>query len=136
MRKPNIPTLELQSSLPYILLKNCQIKVLIDSGSEKSYISPKIAYNHYSSKIFDSPMNIRTATGTTTLQHALFVPAPKLFHIKTNLLLHVFHFNPKYDILFGMDTLRKLDLNAFWNNKLQDPSEPICLNSIAVHEPL
>lgn len=120
-RCSNIPTLELhnvdQTNLPYILLKNGQIKVLIDSGSEKSYISSEIAYNHYTNKIFKSPLNIRTATGTTSLQHAVYVPAPKLFHIKTNLLFHVFDFNPKYDILFGIDTLRKLDLNAFWNNK-------------------
>lgn len=106
------------NTLPYIILPSNNFKILIDCGSEKSFIQPHIAKQFYPSKITTENLTVYSTHSHSKLKHAIRIKAPKEFQMTAHLKFHLFKFNTKYDMLFGIDTLKALDLNAFWNNEL------------------
>lgn len=117
-----------QSKLPYIILPENNLKVLIDTGSSKSFVSDKIANKFYKDLIKKDPFKISSAHGNSIQQYSTKIPCSKIFNLNNKLLLkfHIFNFHKYFDCLLGLDNLIKLnaiiDLN---NNLLITPSSKI-----------
>lgn len=118
------------SSLPYVYLPGTQIKILIDSGSTRSFISPSIAKKYYPKLITDDPFEIRTAHGSSKEKYSVTIPTPRIFNTPNKKLkFYVFDFHDKFQMLLGLDNLKTLECQLdFKNNKLTTPSTQINLN--------
>lgn len=68
------------NSLPYIQIPELDINVLIDTGSTKSFINPKIAFTHFQKKIRKDPFTIGTAHGQSTGKHSVTIPNSRIFN--------------------------------------------------------
>ena len=70
-RKLEIPKFELinpnskESKLPFIIFPENNLKVLIETGSTKSFIKPEIAQQYFKNSIKKDPFKIFTAHGTS-----------------------------------------------------------------------
>ncbi|KAJ8979844.1 hypothetical protein NQ317_007609 [Molorchus minor] len=62
-------------SLPYIVIANPPLKLLIDTGCSKSMIRPSIVHHYYPECIFRYDTKIKTCNGETTIQYRAEIPA-------------------------------------------------------------
>lgn len=111
------------SNLPYIIFPRFDLKILVDTGSSRSYISPKTAHQHFAKKLEPHEGIVRTAHGFSKFTHKTLVPCGELFnqrHLKLPFTL--FDFHDHFDLLIGLDNLQTLkalvDLNQ---NLLRTP---------------
>ncbi|CAA9993981.1 unnamed protein product, partial [Nesidiocoris tenuis] len=62
------------SELPYVLIPKSNLKILIDTGSTKSYCNPTIAENFFQNKIRKEPFIVKTAHGSSRGNFTTLVP--------------------------------------------------------------
>lgn len=118
-------TVEEQSPiLPYIEYPNENLKILIDTGSTKSFVNPAIANKYFKKNIQKDPFIIATAHGESKENFSTFIPLGKLFNQKElNLKFYLFKFNRNFDILLGIDNLKNLKANiSLTRNELVTPN--------------
>lgn len=121
-------TVENKSRLPYIVLPEHGIKMLIDTGSSKSFISKKVAAKRFKHLFQDDLLEIRTAHGSSVESHSIVIPNPKIFKTKGTMKLHVFDFHPYFDALLGMDGLKEMNYTInFQNHTLENGNSKIPL---------
>lgn len=118
------------SKLPYIILPELNLKILIDSGSTKSFINPKIAKHFFRNNIINDPFQISTAHGTSIEQFSTKISLSKLFRIRAEpFKFYLFDFHRHFDCLLGMDNLLLLQASIdFKNKKLTTLNAEIPLN--------
>ena len=103
-----------KSKLPFIIFPKNNLKVLIDTGSTKSFIRPEIAQKYFKNSIKKDPFKIFTAHGTSVENFSTTIPCPKIF--KENKLLKFYLFN--FQNLFGIHNLKLLEANIILNKNL------------------
>ena len=94
------------SRLPYITLPQLNLKILIDTGSSKSFINPEIVNKYFPNKVITDPFWVKTAHGTSKINFSSMVPCGELFKIpRLNLKFGIFKFHNKFDMLLGLENL-------------------------------
>lgn len=106
------------NSLPYILISEPPMKLLIDTGCHPSLIRPYIAEKHYPETIFSSNTPIVTCAGSREANFKAHIPIFKeFFPLDDKLEFVLFNFHNYFDGIIGIRDLRKLDLNIDLKNK-------------------
>lgn len=105
------------SELSYIIFPETNLKILIDSGSTRSFIDPNIAKNLYPNQIINDPFIVSTVFQKSAHQHSALIPASKLFKLpkNQNLKFYLFKFHNVFDGLLGLDNLKILQANLDFN---------------------
>lgn len=95
------------SELPYFIFPNSNLKVLIDTGSTKSFVKPDIADKFFNEFIKLDPFKIVTAHGSSIQNYSTLVDCSNLFHTKLKpFKFYLFDFHNHFDCLLGLDNLK------------------------------
>lgn len=98
------------------------MKLLIDTGSTKSFINPKIAHENYPNQILLEPFTVSTVFQSETHQHCADIPIFPEFKQNVNLKFYLFKFHNIFDGLIGLDNLKLLNAQIdLINSKLITP---------------
>lgn len=103
-------------TLPYIKIKNPELNLLIDTGSNISMISPEIASKYFPNSIYNINVKIKTATGCTNVNQAIKIPCFPEFNCKGDLDFVVYKFHNFYDGIIGVNELKNMNLNINLKN--------------------
>lgn len=90
-------------------------KTLVDTGSTRSFIHPKVARTLFPTLIQrEKPYLIKTACGESKQDETLTIKLP---HLKTNedFKFHLFNFHEDFDVLLGNDNMKKLKCSLDYN---------------------
>lgn len=105
-----------QNKLPFLISPDYNLKILIDTGSTKSFVNPVIAKKYFKKDIKKDPYHISSAHGTSFEQFSTIIPCSKLFNVKNcNLKFHIFEFHKYFDCLIGLDHLQHLKASVDLN---------------------
>jgi len=106
-------------NLPFVIFPKYKLKFLIDTGSTKSFINPKIAWKLLPKAIYNEKFIIRTPHSQSQHNFAANITLPKI--LNTNNLSHkfyLFNFNNNFDGLLGIDLIKTLNAKLnFEDNK-------------------
>lgn len=120
-----------QVDLPYIKIPNASFKFLIDTGSSKSIINPRLAHEKFEKYMETDPFEIHTAHRVSSHNYSVTIPLPREFNSAIRHKFYVFKFSDDYDVIIGIDLLSKLNaVLDFKNNifKTENTSIPIYFN--------
>ena len=81
---------------------------MVDTGSTKTLINPKIVKRYFKQHIQEDLFQIQSAHGITQHRYCANIPISPIFKHRTNHKHYIFDFNSKYDGLIGIDLLREL----------------------------
>lgn len=81
------------ANLPYIVIQNPPLKLLIDTGNMSSMLSPNIVERYFPENIYNDPTLIITAIGKKQTEHKVKIRAFKEFNSNINLNFIVFQLN-------------------------------------------
>lgn len=98
--------------MPYIYIPNINSKFLINTGSSRSLINPKLAHKIYAQFIFKENFNIQTSHNISFHDEVAVIPIFNIFRTKKSHKFYLFDFSDKYDGLIGMDLLKQLNAIA------------------------
>lgn len=101
------------SELPYVIFPEHNIKILIDSGSTKSFLDPNFVNKFYPNFISNDPFIVSTVYQKSAHQFSANIPSSKLFNLPyhQNLKFYLFKFHDFFDGLLGIDNLKLLRAN-------------------------
>lgn len=102
--------------LPYIKICNPPLKLLIDTGSTKSFLNPDLAKKYFENKITNSKFTVTTIFNKHNCNAIIEIPSFAEFKSNQNLIFHLFKFHNYYDGLIGIDNLRKMKINLNFDN--------------------
>lgn len=120
-----------ESELPYIIFPENNLKVLIDTGSTRSFILPEIANKYFKKSIHLDPFKISTAHGTSQENFSAKMTTSSIFNLKKpiDLKFCLFKFHDKFECLLGIDNLKKLNITIdLIKNVLITPTAKIKIN--------
>lgn len=92
----------LNSNIPFIHIPDMNADFLIDTGSTKILINPKLAYNYYQNCIYNENFNIQTAHNISHHDEISEIPIFLKFTVKDH-KLYLFEFGKNYDRLNELD---------------------------------
>lgn len=99
-----------ENKLPFFTLPDLKFRILVDTGSTKSFMRPSLAKKYYNKFIRHDPFEVRTAHGRSTEKYSVNIPAFDIFKSNQTLKFHLFEFHHFFDCLIGFDILQKLGL--------------------------
>ena len=102
-----------ESKLPFIVFSKNNLKVLIDTGSTKSFIRPEIAQKYFKNSIKKDPFKIFTAHGTSFENFSTII-CSKIFKENKSLKFYLFNFHNQFDCLLGIDNLKLLETKTLF----------------------
>ena len=107
------------SELPYIIFPEQNIKILIDTGSTKSFIDPQLAFNFYPNCIGNDPFIVSTVFQKSAHKFSALLPASKIFKLpkQENLKFYLFKFHNTFNGLLDLDNLKLLQANLDFNTE-------------------
>lgn len=87
------------SELSYIIFPEHNIKLLIDSGSTKSFLNPDLAQRYFSNFIQEDPFIVSTVFQKSAHRFSALIPASKIFNLpdSQNLKFYLFKFHNVFD---------------------------------------
>lgn len=95
--------------LPYIQINNPPLKLLIDTGSNKSFLSPEVVQKYYSNFPLNyEPFSVTNVHCTTNHQHTINIPLFPEFNSNMICKFYIYKFHNVFDGLIGLDLLEKL----------------------------
>lgn len=103
--------------MPYIEIEHPKIKLLIDTGSSRSIIKPRIVEKYFPNYIYESPVTIKTTLGSENVMYQANIPAFPEFNSNHNIRYILFDFHDYFDGVIGLDDLRKMNLNINLTNQ-------------------
>lgn len=95
------------SVLPYIHDPKSRLKILIDTGSTKSFINKNLAFKLFKQSINSEPFIVSTAHGESREKYSCKIPILGEEKIK----FYLFNFHQNFDLLLGLDNMKQLELN-------------------------
>lgn len=103
------------NELPYIYDPKTNLKILIDTGSTRSFIKKSIAFHLFKSTLKQEPFEVSTAHGVSKEKYSCKLP---LLGKKTT-KFYLFDFHKDFDLLLGLDNIKELKINLnFVKDKL------------------
>lgn len=117
------------SKLPFIICPDFNLKILIDTGSTKSFVKPSIAQKFFKRCIKQDPFQISTAHGTSVENFSTNISLSKIFKVNAKpFKFYLFDFHKYFDCLLGMDNLIALGaIVDFQHNVIKTPNADIPL---------
>lgn len=98
------------------------MKLLINTGSTKSFINPDLAEKYYSKFIFKKQFTVSTVLQISTYDFCANISIFNEFKHNGNFEFYLFKFHDFYDVLLGLDNIELLNANLdFQNYKLLTP---------------
>lgn len=96
------------------------LKILIDTGSTKSFIDPDLAYKLYSKCIQHDPFIVSTVFQKSAHKYSAFIPTSKIFKLpqQNKLKFFLFKFHNIFHGLIGLDNLKLLQANLDFDKGL------------------
>lgn len=120
--------------MPYVIFPENKLKILLDTGSTKSFVNPDIAKKYFKKSINKDPFQISTAHGTSTEYYSTVIPCSKMFKKSKDfpLKFHLFNFHKRFDCLLGLDNLKLLDAKIdLVKNELVTPNVSIKIHYLS-----
>lgn len=114
--------------LPYIHLPEINSNFMIDTGSMRSFISPRIAYHYFPHYIRKEPFQVVSTHASSKHDEVIEIPLFPSFNSNESHKFYLYDVDPKYEGLIGNDLLGQL--NAIINLKDQ------ILSTESVHIPI
>uniref|UniRef100_A0A1B6DI21 RNA-directed DNA polymerase n=1 Tax=Clastoptera arizonana TaxID=38151 RepID=A0A1B6DI21_9HEMI len=112
------------NELPYILDPKTNLKILIDTGSTKSFIKKELGFQLYKNTLNQEPFEVSTAHGTSKEKYCCKLPLLG----KKEAKFYLFNFHKDFDILLGLDNIKELKIKLdFTQNKLNTPDKQITI---------
>lgn len=105
----------IKSNLPYVVIPSTGDKLLIDTGSTRTLISPLFVETYFPDKIQKHNFTITTSHSTTNHDEIADIPINELFHDPGTHTCYLYDFNPQYVGLIGSDLLSKLNASVDFN---------------------
>lgn len=116
------------STLPYIQISNPPIKLLIDTGSMKSILNPKIAEKYYPQTIYHDPFSIKTCNGETMCRFKADIPLFTEFQTNKCTTFYLFEFHDYFDGIIGFNDIKRLGFYLdFTNNQMYNDHTTILI---------
>jgi transposase InsO family protein len=104
--------LQTQRQLPYIVISNPPLKLLIDTGANQSFINPNIVEKYYPNVPLNwDPFEVTNVHATTRNDYSVTVPCFSEFNHDDNITLFLYKFHDYFDGLIGLDLLDKWEAN-------------------------
>lgn len=94
---------------------------MIDTGSSKTLISPKLVELFYCDNVYNEPFAIQSAHNISCHDYVANIMLPSVFKVPIEHKFYIFEFHPEFDGLIGTDLLSKLEANIDFKTK--------CLNT-------
>lgn len=111
MQKPEVIELNCDTNLklPYIFLPEIQAKFMIDTGSTRSFISPRIAYHYFSEFVRCEPFQVVSTHASSRHDEVVDIPLPPTFNSDEVHKFYLYDVDERYEGLIGNDLLKQLD---------------------------
>lgn len=100
----------LTNKLPYITItvKNRKLNLLIDTGSDESYINPSLIKPEKTIQI--PPVKVTTISNQILVNKIINLHGFPEFKTKQKLLFHLLKFHKKFDGLIGVNIIKQLGI--------------------------
>lgn len=109
--------IQTQRKLPYILIADPPLKLLIDTGANQSFISPEAVQKYYSHIALDyEPFEVVYFHATSRSNNTITLSCFPEFNESDNIKLFVYRFHNYFDGLIGSDLLSKWESNIDFKN--------------------
>ncbi len=108
----------MQCNLPYIEIKEINARFLLDTGSSRSIICPKIAHKYYQNFIFNENFEITSAHDTSYHNEVAVIPIFQEFRVNDSHKFYLFDFSKNFDGLLGLDFFNKLKAEIKFGPKI------------------
>lgn len=95
--------------LPHIYLPEIDSKFMIDTGSTRSFISPKKANEYFAIYKQYEPFQVISTHATSTHSEVIDIPLLPTFNSNESHKFYLYDVDQKYDGLIGSDLLRELE---------------------------
>lgn len=105
-------------NLPYIYIPTLNAKILIDTGSTRSFISPHLVYQHFPNSIEQKHFEVKTAHGTSFHNEIIKLLLLIEFNINHCHTFYLFDFSSNFQGLIGLDLLEELKAKINISSKL------------------
>lgn len=123
--------------LPYIQINNPPLKLLIDTGSNQSFLSPETINKYYQNfQVNYEPFSVTNVHCTTHHKYTIDLPLFREFNSNKICKFHVYKFHNVFDGLIGLDLLEKLKACVNLSSKLlvtESARNPIHMMETGVH---
>ncbi|CAH2106577.1 unnamed protein product [Euphydryas editha] len=95
--------------LPYIYIPEINAKLMIDTGSTRSFMSPRIAYKYFSEYIRHEPFQVISTHASSRHDETIVIPLLPTFNTTDYHKFHLYDVDERYEGLIGNDLLKQLD---------------------------
>lgn len=82
---------------------------MIDTGSTRSFISPRLAHQYFYENIRHEPFHVVSTHATSQHDQVIDIPLPPTFNNAENHKFYLYDVDARYDGLIGNDLLKQLD---------------------------
>lgn len=117
--------------LPHIIIPEIGAKFMLDTGSTRSFISPKIVDQFFSNFKFHEPFEVISTHARSKHSEVIMIPLLKTFKSMLKHKFYVYDVDRQYDGLIGSDLLKELDASIDMKHqvlKTRDTTIPIIYN--------
>lgn len=105
---------------------------MLDTGSMRSFISPKLAYKYFSQVIFNEPFQVVSTHASSNHDEVMVIDLPPTFQNPEAHKFYVFNVDSRYDGLIGNDLLTQLGAVIDYKHQVLSTNNvdiPIVINS-------
>lgn len=106
------------NKLPHIFLPEMNARLMIDTGSTRSFISPTKANQFFSDFKYYEPFEVISTHARSIHNEVIFIPLPKTFKSMSKHKFYVYNVDGRYDGLIGSDLLKMLDATIDMKNQI------------------
>lgn len=96
-------------NLPHIRIPELDAVFMIDTGSTRSFISPRIGNEYYASSKQIEPFEVISTHATSKHNEVAYITLPKIFNTNQKHKFYIYSVDERYDGLLGSDLLKQLN---------------------------
>lgn len=101
-----------KNELPYFIDPKTRFRVLIDTGSTRSFVKNFIGMECYKENLIEDPFEVATAHGISQEKYSTKISLLG----KSKHTFYLFDFHKNFDLLLGLDNMKKLKINLDFIN--------------------
>lgn len=104
--------------LPYIYIPEINGKFMLDTGSTRSFISPRKADEYFPQLKFYEPFTVTSIHATSEHHEVVNIPLFSIFNDEGFQKFYVYDVDNRYDGLIGMDLMTRLNADLSFKDKI------------------
>lgn len=119
--------------LPYICLGEIDARMMIDTGSMRSFFSPRVAHQHFGHLIQKEQFQVVSTHASSVHDETVTIPLLPTFNSADCHKFYVYDVDARYEGLIGNDLLQQLDAVIDLKNQVlqtKTASIPIINNNL------